>query len=297
MNTSTGKILKGIGGFYYVKSFETGTVTECRARGSFRKSGIKPYVGDNVLFSFDEDSEKGGYIVKILPRKNYFIRPPISNIDKLIIISAAANPKPDYLYIDKLTVICRYNNVEPVICINKTDIANNDELNSFIATYEKTGCKVFATSAKKGVGYEELKSYISDSVTAVSGFSGVGKSSLLNSVIGENRFEVGDISNKLRRGKHTTRHVELIECGNSIYLADTPGFSMLELPSDITAENLSQFFPEFERYSSDCKFSSCNHLSDKFCAVCSAVRDGEIPHTRYDNYKKLYNILKEKKDW
>lgn len=298
MNTDEGKIIKGVGGFYYVKSFKSDRITECRARGKFRKNGIKPYIGDNVSYSYDDNScNTGGYITDIFPRKNCFIRPPISNIDKLLIISASSNPQPDYLYIDKLTVICKFNNVEPVLCINKSDLACDADLDKFVDIYSKAGYKVFVTSAKKNIGISDLKEYISGSVTAVCGFSGVGKSSVLNSMVGKKMFEVGEISNKLHRGKHTTRHVELIECEDLLYLADTPGFSMLDLPNEITADNLSDFFNEFEEFVSECKFASCKHLTSNVCGVCAAVKKNIISASRYESYINLYDKLKNKKEW
>lgn len=282
----TGKIVKGIGGFYYVKTIDG--IIECRARGKFRKDFLMPYVGDNVEIS-------QGYVLNITPRKNLFIRPPIANIDKLIIVAASDNPKPDFLYVDKMLVTAEANKVEAAVCFNKSDLT--DECVEYAKIYSLAGYKVFITSVKENIGIEELKSYMKGSVTALCGFSGVGKSSLINAVTDNYLFEVGEISSKLNRGKHTTRHVELVEYDDNSYFADTPGFSMLSLADNINSDDLIDYFPDLKEYSHECKFSDCRHISSKFCSVYDAVAEGKVSRSRYDNYVSLYNTQKENKEW
>lgn len=282
----TGKIIKGIGGFYYVKT--DSEVIECRARGKFRKDSLMPYVGDDVEIS-------DGYVLSINPRKNVFIRPPIANIDKLIIVAASADPKPDFLYIDKMLVTAEANNVEAAVCFNKSDLT--DECSEYAKIYSDSGYKVFITSVKENLGIQELRSYMKGSVTALCGFSGVGKSSLINAITDNNLFEVGEISSKLNRGKHTTRHVELVQYDDNSYFADTPGFSMLSLGENIDSDNLINYFPDLAKYSYECKFSDCKHISSKFCSVYDAVTDGFVSRSRYDNYVSLYNTQKDNKEW
>ena len=281
-----GKIIKGIGGFYYVKTPDG--IVETRARGKFRKDSLMPYVGDNVKVS-------DGFVMEIMPRKNMFVRPPIANIDKLIIVAASMNPAPDFLYIDKMLVTAAANNVETALCFNKCDLTS--ECEKFAEIYKNAGYKVFVTSTVDNLGIEQLKEYMKNSVTALCGFSGVGKSSLINAITQTYAFEVGEISSRLNRGKHTTRHVELVEYDDNSYFADTPGFSMLALSKDIEADKLIQYFPDLKRFSDNCKFADCSHISSKFCSVCDAVLRGDISASRYENYVTLYNLQKENKEW
>lgn len=284
--SKTGRIIKGIGGFYYVKAGNE--IIECRARGKFRKDMLMPYVGDFV--EIDD-----GYVMKILPRKNKFIRPPITNIDKLIIVSAADNPKPDFLFIDKMIVTALSCGVDIALCFNKSDL--NEDVHEYADIYSKSGFNVFVTSTKENSGIEELRDFMRGSVSVLCGFSGVGKSSLINLLIDNYRFEVGEVSLKLNRGKHTTRHVELVEYELDSFFADTPGFSMLTLPESIEASKLIECFPDLKKYSYDCRFSDCNHTSGKFCSVHDALSDGKIVRSRYENYVTLYNTLKDNKEW
>ncbi|MBQ4526543.1 MAG: ribosome small subunit-dependent GTPase A [Clostridia bacterium] len=286
-----GKIIKGIGGFYYVKT-DMGVI-ECRARGKFRKDSLMPYVGDDVSINIDNEN---GYVMDIFPRKNYFIRPPISNVDKLVLVAAVDNPKPDLMYIDKMTVTASVLNVEIAICFNKSDL-NPEATSDYVKIYSKAGYNTFVTSTKDGTGIDGLREYMRDSVTALCGFSGVGKSSLINSVTNRNLFQVGEISLKLNRGKHTTRHVELVEYDKNSYFADTPGFSMLNLPDEVNHQELIKYFPDLMDYSYECKFSDCSHTGGKFCSVYNAMLCGDVSNSRYNNYVDLYNTLKDNKEW
>lgn len=282
-------IVKGIGGFYYVKCGEK--VYACRARGKFRKDIKTPFVGDRVKIRLIDEEE--GYVEEIEPRKNCLIRPPISNLDRLIIVAALKDPKPDTHFIDKLLIICGFHHIEPVLCFNKSDL--NADL-SIPEAYRCIGYPVQVTSAKKQYGIEAFRSMVCGGITAVAGFSGVGKSSLLNTVDGKLALKTGSVSEKLQRGKHTTRHVELYELENGGYLADTPGFSNLDIDM-VRAEELAGFYPEFEEYESQCRFADCSHTREKGCAVLSAAEDGKISPFRLESYRMFYDHLKEIKEW
>lgn len=285
-----GVIVKGIGGFYYV-STEKG-VAECRARGKFRKQGIKPMVGDRVKITIVNENTMEGAVEEIFERKNFLIRPPVANIECIVIVVAATKPQPDFFMIDKLILSAESKGIEVVIAVNKTDLESADEIKGI---YEKAGYSVIPVCAKTNFGVDDLKAKISGKITAFAGNSGVGKSSLLN------RFglslDVGDVS-KIERGKHTTRHVELFETDLGTYVMDTPGFSILEI-TDIEANDVKKYFNEIAAYDGKCRFADCCHFGTKprDCAVAEAVENGEIPPSRFESYKQLYEALKEIKTW
>ena len=284
-----GTIIKGIGGFYYVKT-DSETV-ECHARGKFRKNELAPIVGDEVTIELNSDGT--GHIVEIHPRKNFLIRPGVANVDALVLVSAAKSPLPDYLLLDKLLVLAESKGIKGVICLNKTDLAENREADDFISVYEKASYPCIKACAKTGEGTAEIKALIKDHTVAFAGLSGVGKSSLLKRITGV-ELKTGDVS-KIQRGKHTTRHVELIDTQGG-FVFDTPGFSRLEA-DEIKAADLWQYFPEIAALHGTCKFRTCNHIGEKGCCVKEAVDGGMIAESRYENYKSLFNKLKEIKDW
>ena len=283
-----GIIIKGIGGFYYVKA-DDGHIYECKARGRFRKDGVTPIIGDNA-----EIEVRGGKgsVTRILPRKNALVRPAVANIDALVIVAAAASPEPNPALMDKLTVTAAANDIEPVICINKIDLADGEGL---AAIYEAAGFKTFMTDAEHGKGTDALKDFLRGAVTAFAGLSGVGKSTLLNSITGGD-LKTGDISERLRRGRHTTRHVELFELDGGGFVLDTPGFSSFEMNS-IRADELWEYFPEMADTAGKCRFRGCSHINEPDCAVKDKLGRGEIAPSRYESYVEIYNILKEIKDW
>lgn len=289
MSTADGTIIKGIGGFYYVDI--GGNVTECRARGKFRRNELTPLVGDRVSVALNADAT--GSIQKIYPRKNFLVRPSVANIDTLVLVSAAATPNPDYSLIDKLLVVAELKEIEGIICINKTDLVSNEETEAFLSVYRRAGYKTVAACAETGRGADELAGLIKGKTTAFAGLSGVGKSSLLSLITGR-ELAVGGVS-KIERGKHTTRHVELI-AANEGYVFDTPGFSRLEI-EDVKAEELRLLFPEMARLEGQCRFRGCVHMAEPDCAVIEAVKDGKIAESRYKSYKELYDILKNIKEW
>ncbi len=288
----TGIIVKSLSGFYYVDC--DGVLFECKARGSFRKGGVTPLVGDKV--EFEEVGQKVGIVDKILPRKNSIYRPPVANIDKLFIVSSFDNPSPNTFLIDKMTVIALYNNIEPIIVFNKSDMG---DFSVWESIYKKTGFKTFVISADKGLGIDSLKNELEDSVSAFTGNSGVGKSSILNSLFGDNKIATGKVSVKLGRGKHTTRHTELYSLPFGGFVADTPGFSSFELDTEdyTLKEQLNLFFPEFANIDKECRFTSCTHTKEKDCAIIEAVLNDEIVESRHRSYIQLFNELKDIKPW
>lgn len=286
----SGIIVKGIGGFYYVKT--DGGIIECRARGKFRNESKTPTVGDSV--EIDVDIDNTGTVKTINKRKNFFIRPPISNIDTLIIVAALKDPEPDFVFIDKMLLIAKKNNVDVILCVNKTDLESDNELDNFKEIYKNSNVQVIFVSTYENEGIDTLKNAINHKVTAFAGFSGVGKSSILKMLTGLD-LQTGDISKKLSRGKHTTRHVELLEYEKGSYLADTPGFSMLDIP-DIGSNELYLYYDEFKPYYDECKFSDCSHINENKCAVKDAAENGLISKSRYESYKLFYKMLKEKEN-
>ena len=288
----SGTIIKGIGGFYYV---DTGTeIVECKARGHFRNKKMSPCVGDHVDFDLGNDGKVA--ICAIHPRKNYFIRPPVSNIDNMIIVASVLNPLPDLNFIDKMIIISEMNNVDVQICFNKCDL-DSDSVDRLVKLYQDAGYKAYMTSTVDNLGIERFKNSLEGKITAFSGFSGVGKSSLLNRILDSEVMETGEVSERLKRGKHTTRHVELISY-NGGYIVDTPGFSMLDFPKEITKGELINYFPDFIDFARDCRFRDCNHMAkSNVCAVCKAAEDGKISSSRYENYKNFYSILSQRKEW
>lgn len=284
-----GIIFKGIGGFYYIKA-ENGLVYECKARGIFRKEKIKPMIGDKVEIEIiDEDH---GNISKIMPRTSELVRPPVSNIDLLVVVVATMNPNPDFYFIDKLLVMAEARGIKPAICINKTDISSAEEIKEI---YKNTNYPIFEASAKNNKFPCELYDYLKGKTTAFAGLSGVGKSSLLSLLV-EDELETGEISDKIQRGKHTTRHVELFELKNGGYVLDTPGFSSFEAEI-IKASELCRYFPEMSEFLEGCRFSGCAHINEPDCRVKDAVNDGFISKSRYESYVKMYDILKQVKEW
>ena len=292
MSCRKGVILKGIGGFYYV-STEDG-IYECKARGNFRKNNLKPYIGDNVIISIADEGYNS--IEEIIPRRNCLIRPPISNIDQLIIVSSIVNPTPNTVVIDKLISISYYNNIKPILVVSKTDLG---DANDIVRIYESAGIETILTSKYDKESHERIKKLLPLKVTAFTGNSGVGKSTLLNCIDENLLLETGDISQKLKRGKHTTRHVELYPLEGGGYIADTPGFSSIDLSKfNIIDKNEIKFtFKDFAPYMNECKFSSCNHIGEKGCAVIKAVNDGHINKSRYNSYLNIYNEIKDIKSW
>lgn len=285
-----GIIVKGIGGFYYVKT-DFGIFT-CKAKGSFRKENKTPYVGDRVKIRIVSEETKEGFIEEIRERTNFLIRPPVANIDRMIIISSVAEPSPDTCFIDKMIAICEHNNIEPVLCFNKIDLKADF---SIISDYEKIGYKVMKTSVKDGVGLLDLKNMLIKGITSVAGFSGVGKSSLLSTAI-DKKLETGKVSDKISRGRHTTRHVELFEVEEGKFFADTPGFSGLDIET-LRKEELASLFIDFKDYTDLCKFKDCSHTKEQGCAVINAVNEGKIVKSRHENYLEFYNTLKLINDW
>lgn len=287
-----GIIIKGIGGFYYVEAAD-GIVYECKARGVFRKEKITPLAGDRVEITVESNNKNS--IDKILERRNFFKRPPIANVDTLVIVSSVCDPRPNLLIIDRLTAVASYKNVEPIIVFTKDDLQSANE---FVKIYTNAGFKTFAVSNETGEGIEKVKSIIDGGVTVFTGNSGVGKSSLINRMYPDFCLETGEISRKLGRGRHTTRHVEFFKVGSG-YIADTPGFSSLDFETNdlIKKDELAFCFPDFTDYIGSCRFSTCAHVNDKGCSLVEAVKNGDVERTRHESYVTMYNEVKDIKDW
>ncbi len=285
-----GIIIKAIAGFCYVEAGDT--VYECKPRGAFRREQLTPLAGDRVEISLNGGK---GVVERIFERKNYLIRPPLSNLDKLFIVSSCSIPAVNPILIDRMTAICEYLEIEPVLIFNKADLG---DFGSLPDDYKKIGYKTFVVSAETGEGVEQIRSEFNGCLSAFCGNSGVGKSSLLNRLLEGVSLPVGIVSEKLGRGKHTTRQVELFKVAGG-YVADTPGFSTLEL-TDFNIRNKDELklcFPEFAKYFGCCRFSSCNHLNEPDCAVLNAVKCGDIPQTRHESYFSMYEDLKKIKSW
>lgn len=289
--TISGIITKGIGGFYYVDT--THGIIECRARGIFRKSKITPLVGDKVEISINKDNEKEGAIEEIKERTNSLIRPPVANVTQVAAVIAAANPRPNLHIFDKLILAAEKIGVKILICINKTDLEVGSE---YCEIYEKAGFETLMLSAKENIAIDKLCQRLKNEVTVFAGNSGVGKSSLLNRIMGCEIMETGEVSQRVERGKHTTRHSELMTLPFGGYIIDTPGFTSFEL-SDITVSELSDMFREFEEYKYNCRFQDCSHTVEKDCAVLEALESGKLSRSRHESYVKLYEELKKLKSW
>lgn len=290
-----GKIIKGIAGFYYVYVVKVG-LYECKAKGIFRNKKIKPLVGDNVLFDIIDESDKKGNIIDILPRKNELIRPAVANVDQALVIFAVADPTPNLNLLDRFLIMMLSQKVETIICFNKKDIVSEKELQLLEETYIKCGYHVIFTSTYTESGIETLLELLKNKTTVVAGPSGVGKSSIINLIQPEANMEIGAISEKIKRGKNTTRHSELFYVEDNTFIMDTPGFSSLYINKMDKAE-LKDYFIEFHEYEGACRFNGCVHLNEPNCAVKLALSEGKISRIRYDNYKELYGELKDQKKY
>ncbi len=286
-----GKIIKGIGGFYYVHCEDKKTY-ECRAKGIFRNESIKPIVGDVVEISITDEEKVLGNLDKIYPRKNELIRPLVSNVDQAVIVFSVKNPMPSFLLLDKFLILMERKAIDTLIVFNKVDMLDDDEINHIIDDYRRIGYQVTATSAELGTGVDDLKELLKGKTSVFAGPSGVGKSSILNIIQSEIELQTGKISDKIARGKHTTRHTTLINFATDSYVVDTPGFTSFSI-DDIKPYELKHYFIEFDKFESMCKFGGCNHISEPKCGVKDALNNKEISESRYENYKYLYNSLKE----
>lgn len=288
-----GQIIRTLSNFYYVKDNED-VIWECKARGLFKKQKISPLVGDYVTFdSVDQMGPKTGYIIEIKNRKNELFRPPIANVDQAVLVFSTKSPDFSTMLLDKFLVHVEKANIEPIICLTKSDLVEDEkEIERFLEPYRATGYSIIRTSAKKDKGLEELQLLLKDKITVFAGQSGVGKSSLLNALIPTLDLETNEISEKLGRGKHTTRFVQFLTLPNGGMVADTPGFSQLDFVG-IAAEELDDYFVEFASYSSQCKYRGCLHHNEPGCAVKLAVEENEIDNGRYDHYVQFLKIIQD----
>lgn len=294
-----GTIIKGIAGFYYVKS--NGETYECKARGKFRKENMIPLIGDNVMISVIEDDDptksyKQGAIEEILKRRNKLIRPPVANVDQGIVVFSVTYPQIHLDLLDRFLVMVEREGIRPYIVLNKIDEGNPESYEYIVEGYRKTGYEVFCISAKKNSNIEPLKALLKDKTSFFAGPSGVGKSTLLNAIQPDLKLQTGEVSAKIKRGKHTTRHVELLPLNMGGFVLDTPGFTSLEFDS-IEADHLRDYFPEFEVYEGTCRFGGCSHTHEPGCKVKEALEAGELFDSRYDNYVTYYKQLKETRRW
>lgn len=280
-----GKIMKGIAGFYYVYTKEG--LVECKARGIFRKEQIKPLVGDLVEI-------EGENIVRIHPRNNELIRPAVANVDQALVIFAIVKPNPNYNLLDRFLITMKKQELPCVICFNKKDLASPEEREELLEAYEGCGYRVIFASGVRGEGFAELKECLEGKTTVLAGPSGVGKSTIVNSLYPQANMETGEISRKIERGKHTTRHAQLFALGEDTFICDTPGFTSLSI-GDMDKEELQGYYAEFAPFEENCKFGGCSHISEPVCGIKQALAEGRVSRVRYDNYVLLYEELKSRR--
>lgn len=289
-----GKIIRGVGGFYYVHA--EGKVYECRAKGIFRKDGIRPLPGDLAEIAVLDETESKGNLERILPRKNALIRPAVVNVDQAMVIFAFESPKPNFNLLDRFLVTMEKNGIPPVILFNKKDLAREGQQEEILRRYVNTGYTMLFVSAKRGEELWQVRTVLKGKTTTVAGPSGVGKSSLINRLQTAERLQTGEISEKIERGRHTTRHTQLLPVEENTYILDTPGFSSIEL-FDLRKEELGDLFPEIASRADGCRFAGCSHLTEPDCAVKEALERGEISEGRYENYRLFYEELKNRKEF
>ena len=287
----TGKIMKGIAGFYYVHVEGRG-IYECKAKGIFRKEGIKPLVGDDVELDVLDEAKMCGNIRSILQRKSALVRPAVANVDQALVLFAIVKPNPNFNLLDRFLIRMEQQKLPTIICFNKEDIASPEEKEALRRAYETCGYQVLFISVLENKGLDQVRELLAGKTTTLAGPSGVGKSSLINQLSPGTQMETGEISEKIKRGRHTTRHSEIIALRDSTYIMDTPGFTSLELPQ-ITKEELGWYYPEFREHEPFCKFRGCAHISEPDCKVKAAVEEGKISRMLYENYMALYRELKE----
>ena len=287
-----GKIIRGVGGFYYVHA--KGTVYECRAKGIFRKDGVRPLPGDLVEIAVLDETEKKGNLERILPRKNELIRPAVANVDQAMVIFAFDSPKPNFNLLDRFLVSMEQKGIPPVILFNKLDLAREGQREEIVGRYAPAGYRLLFVSAAQEKGMEEVRAALYGKTTTVAGPSGVGKSSLINRLQSEQLLQTGKEKKKIERGRHTTRHTQLLFVEEDTYILDTPGFSSIELYG-IQKEGLGDFFPEIASRADGCRFAGCSHLTEPDCAVRKALEEGKISADRYENYRLFYEELKGRK--
>ena len=291
----TGKIMKGIGGFYYVY-VEGAGLYECRAKGIFRNKKMKPNVGDVVDIAVISEEDKTGNLTVIHKRKNQLIRPMVANVDQALVIFSVHEPEPNFQLLNRFLIMMQMQQIPVIICFNKMDLATEEEKEHLRVNYENSGCQVLFSSAQEGEGVMQMKKLLQGKTTVMAGPSGVGKSSTLNCISPGVQMETGAVSEKIKRGRHTTRHSELIYLGEDTYLMDTPGFSSLYLEG-IDKEELRFYFPEFLDYENKCRFNGCSHIHEPGCEVKHALEEGKISRMRYEDYCYLYEELASAKKW
>ena len=290
-----GKIVKGIAGEYFVHVENEGIYT-CKAKGVFRHKNMKPLVGDNVSIDVLSKENMTGNIIDICERKNQLIRPAVANIDQTLVVFAAKSPMPNRNLLDRFLVMMESQDMESILCFNKCDLIQNEEINDLKKTYELAGYKVLLISVYDNDGIDEVKALLKGKTTSLAGPSGVGKSSLINMIVPDAVMETGDISRKIERGKHTTRHSEIFSLGDNTYLLDTPGFSSI-YTCECEKEELKYYFPEIYKYEGECRFNGCVHVNEPACAVKMAVLNGNIGQSRYENYLNFYEEIKNRKKY